>query len=80
MHHSYASGQLTNGTNPWYVAQQLGHVDVPMVFRIYGKFSPADYRTPTLALKVVANNRFHMKISVRNSCESNANERQYPEG
>lgn len=53
--HSYASGLLTNGTNPWYVAQQLGHVDVQMVFRIYGKFIPADYRKPTVALKVVAN-------------------------
>ena len=47
---------LTNGTNPWYVAQQLGHVDVQMVFRIYGKFIPADYRKPTVALKVVVAN------------------------
>ena len=53
--HSYASGLLTKGTNPWYVAHQLGHVDVQMVFRIYGKFIPVDYRKPTVALKVVAN-------------------------
>ncbi len=54
MRHSYASGLLTKGTNPWYVAQQLGHVDVQMVFRIYGKFIPVDYRKPTVALKVVS--------------------------
>ncbi len=36
--HTYASTLLTAGENPWYVAQQLGHVDVEMVFRIYGKF------------------------------------------
>jgi integrase len=58
--HSYASGLLTNGTNPWYVAQQLGHIDVQMVFRIYGKFIPADYRKPTVELKVVANDSFHV--------------------
>jgi integrase len=44
--HTYASAMLTAGTNPWYVAQQLGHVDVQMVFRTYGKFIPADYQKP----------------------------------
>lgn len=44
--HSYASGLLTDGHNPWYVAQQLGHVDVQMVFKVYGKFIPADYQKP----------------------------------
>ena len=52
--HTYASTLLTAGTNPWYVAQQLGHVDVQMVFRIYGKFIPADYQKPKATLKVVA--------------------------
>lgn len=51
--HSYASGLLTAGENPWYVAQQLGHVDVQMVFRTYGKFIPEDYQKPRAALKVV---------------------------
>ena len=31
--HTYASTLLTAGTSPWYVAQQLGHVDVQMVPR-----------------------------------------------
>lgn len=44
--HTYASAQLTAGANPWWVAQQLGHVDVEMVFRVYGKFIPADYAKP----------------------------------
>lgn len=44
--HTYASALLTAGTNPWYVAQQLGHVDVTMVFQTYGKFIPADYQKP----------------------------------
>lgn len=51
--HTYASTLLTQGTNPWYVAQQLGHVDVQMVFKIYGKFIPADYQKPRAQLKVV---------------------------
>jgi integrase len=44
--HTYASALLTAGTNPWFVAQQLGHVDVQMVFKVYGKFIPQDYRRP----------------------------------
>lgn len=44
--HSYASALLTAGANPWYVAQQLGHVDVQMVFRVYGKFISQDYQRP----------------------------------
>jgi integrase len=44
--HTYASALLTAGTNPWYVAQQLGHVDVTMVFQIYGKFISEDYQKP----------------------------------
>jgi integrase len=53
--HTYASALLTAGTNPWYVAQQLGHVDVTMVYQTYGKFIPQDYQRPkATALKVVA--------------------------
>lgn len=44
--HTYASSILTDGENPWYVAEQLGHQDVEMVFRTYGKFIREDYRKP----------------------------------
>lgn len=44
--HTCASALLTAGANPWYVAQQLGHEDVQMVFRIYGKFIAQDYQKP----------------------------------
>lgn len=44
--HTYASTLLTAGANPWYVAQQLGHEDVEMVFRTYGKFIREDYQKP----------------------------------
>lgn len=42
--HTHASAMLTSGHNPWYVAEQLGHVDVQMVFKIYGKFIAQDYQ------------------------------------
>ena len=51
--HTWASSQLTAGANPWYVAQQLGHVDVQMVFRIYEKFIPEDFQKPKVALRVI---------------------------
>lgn len=38
--HSYASRMLSAGENPWWVAKQMGHVDVEMVFRHYGKWIP----------------------------------------
>lgn len=44
--HTFASSLLTAGQNPWYVAQQLGHEDVEMVFRTYGKFIREDYMKP----------------------------------
>lgn len=55
--HTFASALLTAGTNPWYVAEQLGHVDVQMVFQTYGKFIPQDYQRPkqaASALRLVA--------------------------
>lgn len=52
--HTFASAALTARENPWYVAQQLGHVDVQLVFTTYGKFIPQDYQKPRLAaLRVV---------------------------
>jgi integrase len=45
--HTFASAHLTAGANPWYVAQQLGHVDVQMVFKVYGRFISQDYQRPT---------------------------------
>lgn len=51
--HTYASTLLTAGQNPWYVAQQLGHEDVEMVFRTYGKFIREDYQKPRAELRIV---------------------------
>lgn len=52
--HTWASSVLTAGANPWYVAAQLGHVDVQLVFSTYGKFIPEDYKAPRPpALRVV---------------------------
>ncbi|SDM36108.1 integrase [Oryzisolibacter propanilivorax] len=50
--HTYASSLLTAGANPWYVAAQLGHEDVEMVFRTYGKFIREDYQKPKAALRL----------------------------
>lgn len=47
------SSQLTAGANPWYIASMLGHVDVQMVFRIYGKFIAQDFQRPVPKLRVV---------------------------
>jgi integrase len=44
--HTFASAALTAGANPWYMAEQLGHVDVQMVFKVYAKFIKADYLKP----------------------------------
>ncbi|MBB1601896.1 integrase [Variovorax sp. UMC13] len=53
--HTYASARLTAGANPWWLAEQLGHVDVQMVFQTYGKFIPEDYQKPKAPrLKAVA--------------------------
>lgn len=52
--HTYASSLLTAGANPWYVAQQLGHEDVEMVFRTYGKFIGEDYQRPKAELRLVS--------------------------
>lgn len=51
--HTFASTLLTAGGNPWYVASQLGHEDVEMVFRTYGKFITEDYQKPRAVLTTV---------------------------
>lgn len=51
--HTYASTLLTAGHNPWYVAAQLGHEDVEMVFRTYGRFIREDYQKPKPELRIV---------------------------
>lgn len=42
--HTFASTRLTDGANPYYIADQLGHEDVQMVFKIYGKFISKNYQ------------------------------------
>lgn len=49
--HTFASTRLTAGHNPWYVAQQLGHADVTMVFQVYGKFIASEYQPPKAAAR-----------------------------
>lgn len=53
--HTFASSRLMKGENPWFLAEQLGHVDVTMVFTTYGKFIQEDYQKPKVKpnLKVV---------------------------
>ena len=53
MESALTSSQLTAGANPWYIASMLGHVDVQMVFRIYGKFIAQDFQKPMPRLRVV---------------------------
>ena len=38
--HTYASMMLSNGENIMWVAKQLGHVNVEMVIKTYGKWIP----------------------------------------
>ncbi len=51
--HTYASALLTAGANPWYAASQLGHEDVEVVFRTYGKFIRDDYQKPKPEFRIV---------------------------
>lgn len=56
--HTYASSRLTAGENPWYMHEQMGHADVQMIFKTYGKFIRADYQKPKIAkLKVVGSDK-----------------------
>lgn len=38
--HTYASMLLSAGENPWWVSQQMGHKNIEMVIRHYGKWIP----------------------------------------
>lgn len=51
--HIHTSTLLTAGQNPWYVAAQLGHEDVEIVFRTYGRFIREDYQKPQPELRIV---------------------------
>jgi len=42
--HTFASTRLTDGANPWWMADQLGHEDVEMVYKIYGKFIASNFQ------------------------------------
>ncbi len=38
--HTFASTRLSQGANLWWVAAQMGHEDVEMISRVYGKWIP----------------------------------------
>lgn len=42
--HTFASTRLTAGANPFWIADQMGHVDGEMVFKTYGKWIPANFK------------------------------------
>ena len=38
--HTFASMMLSAGENPWWVARQMGHADLAMLRRVYGRWMP----------------------------------------
>lgn len=40
LRHTFASWALSSGENPLWVAKQMGHADVTMIFKVYGKYMP----------------------------------------
>lgn len=40
LRHTWASWALSAGENPLWVAKQMGHTDVTMIFKVYGKYMP----------------------------------------
>lgn len=40
LRHTFASWALSSGENPLWVAKQMGHANVQMIFRVYGKYMP----------------------------------------
>jgi integrase len=38
--HSYAVRQMKDGTDPQIIANNLGHRDTVMLWRVYGKYRP----------------------------------------
>lgn len=49
--HTYASMMLTAGESPIWLAQQMGHSDTAMIFRVYGRWIPE--ATPNAGGKAV---------------------------
>lgn len=41
LRHTYATWALSSGENPAWIARQMGHTDVMMLFRVYGKWMPS---------------------------------------
>lgn len=41
LRHTFASWALSSGENPLWVAKQMGHADVTMIFKVYGKYMPS---------------------------------------
>src|SRR6185312_11020249 len=41
LRHTFASWALSSGENPLWVAEQMGHEDTTMIFRVYGEWIPA---------------------------------------
>jgi integrase len=46
--HTYASTLLSSGANPWWIATQMGHKNVDMIFKHYGKWLPDGQRRDNL--------------------------------
>jgi integrase len=40
LRHTWASWALSSGENPLWVAKQMGHKDVSMIFKVYGRYMP----------------------------------------
>lgn len=40
LRHTFASWALSSGENPLWVAAQMGHADVTMIFKVYGRYMP----------------------------------------
>jgi integrase len=40
LRHTFASWALSSGENPLWVAKQMGHRDVTMIFKVYGRYMP----------------------------------------
>jgi integrase len=41
LRHTFASWALSSGENPLWVAQQMGHEDTTMIFKVYGEWIPS---------------------------------------
>jgi integrase len=50
--HTFASVLLGQGHNPWYVAQQMGHEDIDMIFEVYGHWIADSFKKPRLERQI----------------------------